>query len=600
MIKTFASDVFYCLRISYITSKFYTVSRVFLQIIKALTPIVGVYLQKLILDVLASGKEVNYLVSTFIVLIIIYLVLQVLNEWTSKLNDYFRKIHDEKLSNHINLNIINKSSKMDLMYFDSPNYFDKIKLLRFNSTAINQIVWNLVDFISNTITFITTFVIMVQYSPLYSIAIVLSYLPIAICDQIYIRKLYDWQINNIGNERKYEYIASVVTQRVHAKEIRIFGIADHLIAIYKGLWEAWFSNKKRIIKKWSVITIIISVIPQLLTVFILLQVGINIINGRNSVGDFSFYSGIIGQLVASIFMIIFSISNISENKIRIKDFREFSEWTSSVEETGDLELQSIDSIRFCNVSFIYPGNEDATIKKLSFEIDARERVALVGINGAGKTTIVKLLLRFYDVTEGSILINGIDIKRFTQASIRKFFSVMFQDYANYAFTLRENITISDINAPPTDDSIIEACQKSGVDEIYKDWEKGLNSYIYKEFEMDGKELSGGENQKVALGRTFYRDAEIIILDEPSSSLDPESEYKLFNKMIELCKDKGVILISHRLSNVILAEKILVIEGGELIEQGTHSELINKNGRYAALFRYQAERYKEEIGKDSSN
>ncbi len=592
MIKTFFSDIFYCLSISFKTSKLYTISRILLQIIKALLPIAAVYILKLILDVLASGEEVNYLMSIFMTLIIIYLIIQVLNEWTSKLNEYFRKIHDEKLSNHLTLAIINKSSKMDLTYFDSPDYYDKMKLLRLNANAINQIVWNLVNCIGHIITFITAFAILVQYTPFYSFVIVLSYLPIAICDQIYIKKLYDWQIKNIGHERKYEYIASLVTQRIHAKEIRIFGIADYLITIYKSLWESWFSKKNRIIRKWSLITMMISVIPQLLTVFILLQVGINIINGSNSIGDFSFYSGIIGQLVASVFVIIFSISNISENKIRIKDFREFNGWTNGVEGTGDLELQSIGNIRFCNVSFAYPGSENATIKNMSFEIDARERVALVGINGAGKTTLVKLLLRFYDVTEGSILVNGIDIKRFTPASIRRFFSVMFQDYSNYAFTLRDNIAISDINTPPTDNKIIEACQKSGVDEIYKDWEKGLDSYIYKEFEMDGKVLSGGENQKVALGRTFYRDAKIIILDEPSSSLDPESEYKLFNKMLELCKDKGVILISHRLSNVMIAERIIVIESGELIEQGSHSELIKKNGRYAALFRYQAERYKE--------
>lgn len=336
---------------------------------------------------------------------------------------------------------------------------------------------------------------------------------------------------------------------------------------------------------------ILSVIPPLLTVLILFNVGLNIINGNNSIGDFSFYSGIIGQLVGSIFIIIFFVSNISENKIRIRDFREFSEWTSNVEDTGELELQSINNIRFCNVSFIYPGNENATIKNMSFELNSKERVAFVGINGSGKTTLVKLLLRFYNVTEGSILINGTDIKHFTQASIRKSFSVMFQDYSNYAFTLRENIVISDIYTPTTDNRIIEACKKSGVDEIYKNWDKGLDSYIYKEFEIDGKELSGGENQKVALGRTFYRNAEIIILDEPSSSLDPESEYKLFNKMIELCKDKGVILISHRLSNIMIAERIIVIENGELIEQGSHSELIKNNGRYATLFRYQAERYK---------
>lgn len=593
MIKVFFNDIFYCLSISFKTSKFYTISRMLLQIIKALFPIVTVYVLKQILDVLASGEDDNYLMVKFITFIIIYLIIQILNEWTSKLNEYFKKIHNEKLSNYLNLTIINKSSKMDLKYFDSPYYYDKMKLLRLNSNAINQIVWNLVDCIGQISTLTTTFIILVHYNPFYSFSIIFSYFPIAICDQIYIRKLYDWQIKNIGNERKFEYIASLVTQRIHAKEIRIFGIADYLVTIYKSFWESWFSKKNTIIKKWSFITMTISIIPQLLTVYILLQVGKNIIYGIGSVGHFSFYSGIVGQLVSSIFLIIFSLTNISENKIRIRDFREFSGWTSSFEDTGDLELQMIENIRFCNVTFTYPDNENATIKNMSFEINARERVALVGINGAGKTTLVKLLLRFYDVTEGYILVNGIDIKRFTQTSIRRLFSVMFQDYANYAFTLRENIAISDTNTPSTDSKIIEACQNSGVDEIYKKWDKGLDSYLYKEFDLDGKVLSGGENQKVSLGRTFYRDAEIIVLDEPSSSLDPESEYNLFNKMLKLCKDKGVILISHRLSNIMIAERIIVIESGELIEQGSHSELIKKNGRYAALFRYQAERYIKE-------
>ncbi len=243
MIKAFFSDVFYCLSISFKTSKFYSISRILFQIIKALLPIATVYVLKLILDVLASSEEVNYLISIFITLIIIYLILQVLNKWTSKLNEYFMKIHNEKLSNYLNLIIINKSSKMDLKYFDSPNYYDKMKLLRLNSNAINQIVWDLVDCIGQIIAFTTTFTLLVQYNPLFSFVIVLSYLPIAMCDQIYIRKLYDWQVKNIGHERKYEYIASLVTQRIHAKDIRIFGIADYLITIYRSLWESWFLKK---------------------------------------------------------------------------------------------------------------------------------------------------------------------------------------------------------------------------------------------------------------------------------------------------------------------------------------------------------------------
>ena len=588
-VKSLFSDVFYCLSISFKTSKLYTIVRILIQAVKALLPIAGLYILKVILDVLVSGTG-EAIISTFLVLIIVYLAIQVSGEWLTKLKEYFQKIHDEMMSNYINRLIIEKSSKIDLSFFDSPKYYDKIKLLHMNSHAVNQIVWNVVDCISNIVTFLAAFIVMFQFNPLFSCIIIVSYVPIAILDQIYIRKLYNWQVENVGDERKFEYVSSLITQKIHAKNIRIFGIAEYLVDIYKSLWQSWFSKRKKIIKKWSVISLVLSTAPQLLTVFILFQVGVNIINGQNSIGDFSLYSGMIAQLVASIFLIAFAVVRISENKIRIKDFREFDGWVSSVENTGEIELTSLEKICFCNVSFTYPGNTQPTIKNLSIEINVKERLALVGVNGAGKTTIIKLLLRFYNVSDGCILINGTDIKRFTPASIRKFFSVMFQDYINYAFTLRDNIKISDIHKKHTEHEILEACRQSGVDEVFKDWDKGLDSYLYKEFVREGRELSGGENQKIALGRTFYRGGEMIILDEPSSSLDPESEYILFKKMIELCRDKGVILISHRLSNVVLADRILVIEDGELIEQGSHSELINKNGRYAKLFQYQAERY----------
>jgi ABC-type multidrug transport system fused ATPase/permease subunit len=431
---------------------------------------------------------------------------------------------------------------------------------------------------------------MAKFNLLYSLIVIASYIPIALCDQIYIKKIYSWQIGYVGEQRKMGYVTSLISQKLYSESIRIFGIAEYLLDIYTGLWKSWFATRKKIVKKWSAISLVLSTIPEILTVLVLLSVGMNIINGKNSIGDFSLYSGIIGQLVASVFLMTFNISRISENKVRIKDYRDFNSWINQVEGSGEVELKSIKKIVFKNVSFTYPGNDRPTLKNLSFELHGKERVSLVGINGAGKTTLVKLLLRLYDATEGEIMVNGMDIKKYTPESIRKRFSVMFQDYVNYAFTLRENIRISDISKKYTDDDLLEACKKAGATHIIESCENGLDSFIYKEFEENGIELSGGENQKIALCRTFFRDSEFIILDEPSSALDAESENTLFEKMIQLCNGKGVILISHRLTNVILADRILVIEGGELIEQGSHNELMKKNGRYATLFRYQAERY----------
>lgn len=586
---SFLADVVYCLRISFGTSKFYTLMRMGIRILKAMLPVAGIYILKVILDSLVMVDKTGAL-STFITFIVLYMAIQVLTQWMTKLDEYFQQIHERLIENYITRGLIKKASKIDVSFFDSPIYFDKIELLKSNFYAINQMLWNVVSLVSSIITFITAFIIMLQFNVLYTGIIILSYIPIALCDQIYIKKLYNWQTDMVGEQRKMNYVSNLIMQKIHSKSIRIFGLADYLLDIFTGLWKVWFTSRKKIVKKWSAISLLLTTIPEVLTILILISVGTNIINGQNSIGDFSLYSGIIAQLVASVFLLTFHISSILENKIRINDYKEFDSWVNRVEGTGQVELKYISTIVFNNVTFTYPGNDTPTLEKLNLEINAKERIALVGINGAGKTTLIKLLLRFYDVSEGEILINNINIKEYTPESIRKRFTVMFQDYVNYAFTLRENIRISDLARQYNDEDILEACKKSGADQIFEKLGKGLDSYLYKEFEESGLELSGGESQKIALGRTFFRNGEFIILDEPSSSLDAESEYILFKKMIELCDGKGVILISHRLSNVVLADRIIVIEDGEMIEQGTHSDLMKKNGRYATLFRYQAERY----------
>ena len=232
------------------------------------------------------------------------------------------------------------------------------------------------------------------------------------------------------------------------------------------------------------------------------------------------------------------------------------------------------------------------MEDVSFRFHSREKLALVGMNGSGKTTLIKLLLRFYDPTQGEIRLNGINLKEYDLKSLRKVYSTLFQDYCNYAFTVRESVELADLTVEQADERLEQAIRNSGAEEFVSKFSNGLDTYLTREYETDGEELSGGQWQKVALARTFYREAPIYILDEPSAALDAQSEDELFRNFEKLYHDKGSILVSHRLSNVIHTDKILVLENGRLIEQGSHKELMNLNGRYAEMFRLQAEKYED--------
>lgn len=284
--------------------------------------------------------------------------------------------------------------------------------------------------------------------------------------------------------------------------------------------------------------------------------------------------------------------NIYGDKLRINNIRNFDKFKEELKSTKNLTLRGDVSVEFKNVSFSYPNTEQLILDNINFKISKREKVCIVGINGAGKTTIMKLMLRFYDVSSGEILINDINIKEYDIKELRRAFNVYFQDLSNYSFTLKENIIISDVNnSQKGDKDIYEALEHSHAIEMVKFFPKKLEQYITKSFDENGIELSGGQYQKIALARMFYRDSNIVLLDEPSASLDPEAEYELFLYLEQYCKGKTTIFTSHRLSNIHLADKIILIENGKVIEYGTHEELIDQNNRYAQLYRYQAERFK---------
>ena len=261
-----------------------------------------------------------------------------------------------------------------------------------------------------------------------------------------------------------------------------------------------------------------------------------------------------------------------------------------LDKSGTLKPGKAPCIEFCDVSFHYPNSGQNVLEHCSFKLRWDECVGLVGLNGSGKSTLVKLLCRFYDPTEGKILLDGVDYREYDIHALRALFGVLFQDYVKYSLSLRENVALADVTRMKDDASIINACRKSRASEFIESWEKGLEENMTRRFDPEGRELSGGQWQRISLARAFFKDAPIVLLDEPSAALDPVAENTIFQDFYRLSKNKSSVLISHRLSNIVLADRILVLEDGHIIEQGSHEELMKRNGRYARLFSLQAQKY----------
>ena len=355
-------------------------------------------------------------------------------------------------------------------------------------------------------------------------------------------------------------------------------------------WKEWFQEKQKIVIQKSFWSSISMILPQIASALILVYVGIKILNKTLSIGDFTLYSSLIVQFSGGIGSIFSSFTQTYENEIKLNNFKSFLGWKTKLVTNGKMKIKSPVVIEFRNVSFKYPDTERYILKEVSFKIDKYEKVALVGLNGAGKSTIIKLMLRLYDPTEGTIFINSINIKEYDIEGLRKTFGVVFQDFCCYALKLRENITIADIENDTDDETITAACHAAGMDALLKKFSNNLDIYLTKQFDDKGEELSGGEWQKIAIARAYFQNSEFMIMDEPTSSLDPEAEYAMFETLTNLCKKKGAIFISHRLSSVTMADRILVLENGKIIESGSHKELMQNKGQYAHLFTLQAERY----------
>ncbi len=509
---------------------------------------------------------------------------------------------DKRIVTSIQKTLFEKSLAADLDCYERPDFYDKyVKAMDEAAGRVFAVQGSLGDVVWTAVSFLTNGTLLAMIDP---VLMVFAIFPIlfGLLRKKELAVYYKYVADQKPIDRRKNYIRRTFYLADYAKEMRLAHMEDAQIESFRALYGRY---KKVLFKHGWKRTILgfigefsgdaISTVGS--AVYAVFQ---TVVTGNMLVGDCAVTINAISMLGWNLNRAVTDISAFSEHALFIRDMKDFLEYQPKIAEDPTLPAAKAGVIRFENVSFSYTGSDLQVLKNVSFSLAPGERLALVGCNGAGKSTIVKLLLRLYEPTQGRITLDGVDIRDLRLSTYRALFSVLFQDYKCFSMTVAENVMRDEVGKEDLI-TVREALKESGVLEKIDSLPKGVNTVLTKEFDADGAVLSGGESQKVQLAAVFASKAPMAILDEPSSALDPIAEYKVFESMIRATEDKGVLFISHRLSSAVLADKILVMDKGMLVESGSHEELLLKNGVYADLFKKQAENYfdDEEGGEENA-
>lgn len=524
-------------------------------------------------------KEVFLFLACFVVVIVIRGIIEVFDR-------YYSEKRLSVFQQYIDGQIVKKCRVLDISCFDSPKFYNQLEQVNSTKRMLGFLVYRVLFVTKAFFMFASAVVILVSAAQWYIvIGMILFMIPSFLyrgkCDY----KIMQYENDNRRMSREMSYWCKIVFAKESAKELRLFNFSEYVVKAYSKLIDQFLKAKKKIISKYGLRESLVKILPYAVVFIGGLQLAYQVIGGSIELGDFIYYLGIYLTFISCLNELFDEVATVEQHMFAYDKYIDFMNMENSVKDEGKMELLDPKVIEFSDVWFRYPNTDRDVLRGFTCSFGYSEKIAIIGMNGEGKTTIIKLLLRFYDPDQGVIKINGRDIREYTIESLRKQFGLALQEFNIFSMSLRDNVTLSDWNRRSFDKDIEEALNFSEFN-----LNCDLDCDLRKDYSEDGRGLSGGEEQKIAIARCVFSNAGFLVMDEPTASLDAVAEAKLMSKYESIYKDKGLILVSHRLSNVRNMDKIVVLKGGVVLESGNHNELMSKKGEYSRLFSLQAERY----------
>ncbi len=565
----------------------------FSRLINAFTPVVILWVGKMIIDeiilqVSLTDKDFtqlwHYVLIELGVAILSDLLARVINLTDGLLGDLYSNASSEK--------IIRKTAELTIAQLEDPEFYDKLERARTQTNSRVDLMSNALGQAESLISMVSLIAGLVYFAPILILILILSIIPSFINEAKFSSTRYSLARSWTSERRELDYLRFIGANNQTAKEIKLFGLTDFIAERFSKLSSDYYLINKKLSLRQSFYGSLFNILGVLSYYGAYVYIILRVLSGAISIGELTFLSGSFNRLRNNLQGFFSRFTRISESALYLQDYFDFIDLT--IEKTSEVKTPMPATIRIGfevnDLHFAYPGSESAVLNGVTFKMKAGEKMAFVGQNGAGKTTLIKLFLRFYEPTQGEILLDGININKFDIDEYRNRFGVIFQDFFKYEFTLRENIAVGNIDKVDDDKIINYAASQSLAEQVVNEMTDGLEQRLGRRF-YKGTELSGGQWQKVALARAYMKDADIMVLDEPTSALDAQAEFDVFERFIALTKGKTSIIISHRFSTVRMADRILVLQHGRVLELGTHPELMANNKLYAELFALQAAGYK---------
>ncbi len=564
------------------------------RLFSSLLPVLLLWITKLIIDGIVQAVSLHQAVQPrFWWLVATEFTLAVLNSFLVRTIDYSDSLLADKYTRHVSIRVMEHASSLDLLAYEDPVFYDRLERARVQATDRLVMIQAVGRLVQQVITTVTLSVSIMFFSPWLMVLLILGVVPAFLGESHFAFLGYAKNFRQTPLQRQLDYLRVLGGSKEAAKELKLFGLRKFLIERFTRLSDEIYVENTGLSRRKLIAGALLSMIGTAgyysAYVFVIWRT----VNGALSIGTLTFLAGAIQQASSNIQQIFSTIAAIGDQALFLTDLLAFFKMQPTIRSKPNAlpaPRPIKQGVEFRNVCFSYPGNSRLILDHINFTVHTTERLALIGENGQGKTTIVKLITRLYDPTEGQILLDGVDLREYDLEDLHREMGVIFQDFMRYEMTAAENIAVGRVEELNNPEMLRAAAQKSMAEATIARLPRGYDQMLGRRFEQ-GVDLSGGEWQKVALARAYLRNAQILILDEPTAALDARSEFEVFQRFAELTSGKMALFISHRFSTVRSADRIIVLENGRIAEEGNHEELSRLGGRYAEMFEMQASSYR---------